>query len=70
MADFCKQCSVETWGEDTNDFSFNAPDGFVTAVLCEGCGPTYVKNDGTCVADDCLMKHGLKHGKADGEKKT
>lgn len=58
MADFCKQCSLEVWGEDTKDFQFQAPDGMVTAVLCEECGPCYVTNDGTCVTPGCLKKHG------------
>lgn len=60
MADFCKQCSLENFGEDHKDFQFNAPDGMVTAVLCEGCGPTYVDNDGNCVCDWCLEQHGKK----------
>lgn len=64
MADFCKQCSLENFGEDYKDFQFTAPDGMVTAVLCEGCGPTYVDNDGVCVCDWCIEQHGKK-GKED-----
>lgn len=60
MADFCKQCSIATFGEDGKDFQFTAQAGYVTAVLCEGCGPTYVSNDGTCVCETCLEKHGVK----------
>lgn len=68
MADFCLQCSFETFGEDFKDFQFTAPDGHVTAVLCEGCGPTYVTNEGRCICDNCLLYHGVKSLKegADG----
>lgn len=35
MADLCKQCSVEIYGEDSGDLA-GFEDG--TMVLCEGCG--------------------------------
>lgn len=54
MADFCKQCSLELFGEDFGDMA-----GIVTPeeeaqdlaanVLCEGCGPTRVNDAGECL---------------------
>lgn len=69
MADFCKQCSIDNFGEDTRDFVHQrrAPDGQLLtlhpgegwAVLCEGCGPTIVDDDGRCVMANCIERHGL-----------
>lgn len=55
MADFCKQCSIVTFGEDYGDLT-NAIG--VRQVLCEGCGPTTVASDGRCIQVDCLVGHG------------
>jgi hypothetical protein len=52
MADFCMECSMETFGEDFKDFA-----GLITKrdyeekhlamlVLCEGCGAIYVDHEG------------------------
>ncbi len=61
MADFCKQCSIEHFGEDFEDFKPHnkAPlkEGFGWAALCEGCGPTLVDDNGACIAN-CLLHHG------------
>lgn len=62
MADFCQQCSVTIFGEDTRDLAglTSAEDvacGLYSTVICEGCGPTYVDHNGRCVAPDCL-EHG------------
>ena len=38
MAEFCRDCSIEMWGEDTGDFAGIAPEGKMVNVLCEGCG--------------------------------
>lgn len=70
MADFCKQCSINLFGEDFKELAglgkpgtkLNAGEGF--PALCEGCGPTIVDHDGKCLSWDCL-KH---HGKMDMEK--
>lgn len=70
MADFCKQCAKEMWGEEIpNDFAFlrnaypeevaNLKEGEGFLVLCEGCGPTVVDPDGVCITPDCLEKHGV-----------
>lgn len=63
MADYCKQCSIQYFGEDHKDLA-----GLISTtrvnlrlckhVLCEGCGSTFVDNDGVCVGPDCLYKHG------------
>jgi hypothetical protein len=61
MADFCKQCSEEIFGEDHGDLKplnpepLEAGEGY--AVLCEGCGPTLVDNEGKCLWN-CLKHHG------------
>ena len=63
MADFCKQCSIDMYGEDYGDLSnitqpeYEAKQMYV-CVLCEGCGPCQVKCDGTCISKDCLKCHG------------
>lgn len=54
MADFCKQCSEELFGEDFGDLQGLSTIGndinrSYTAVLCEGCGPTMVNSKGECV---------------------
>lgn len=63
MADFCKQCSVDGFGEDYRDHAglSTAEDtakGLFALVICEGCGPTQVDHLGACVAPDCMEKHG------------
>lgn len=38
MSDFCKQCSIDMFGFDAEDFAgLCSPDGLIQ-VLCEGCG--------------------------------
>ena len=65
MADFCKQCSIELFGEDYGDFKPHNPaplkPGYGWPVLCEGCGPTLVNNEGECIAKDCEL-HGEEAG--------
>lgn len=56
MADFCKQCSEETFGKDFGDLA-GMPKYSVT--LCEGCGPIQVDVDGSCISNDCIEKHAL-----------
>lgn len=62
MADFCKQCSEELFGEDYGDLSDLLRDGFIkysnyeVSVICEGCGFTIVDKLGACVSKDC-KKH-------------
>ncbi len=57
MADFCKQCSIEILGEDFHDLSGLCSDLESVLVLCEGCGPIQVNNEGKCLSSDCLKNH-------------
>lgn len=62
MADFCKQCSIETFGEDYGDLSGITKQedwekGLAAVVTCEGCGFIQVDPDGYCVSADCFEKH-------------
>jgi hypothetical protein len=65
MADFCKQCSIELFGEDTQDLTnLNngpLPEGFGIPAICEGCGYICVDLEGNCVSCD-LMKGKPGHG--------
>lgn len=63
MADFCRQCSIEVFGEDLKDLSgLSSPEdtknGLYSVVICEGCGATQVDHEGVCISPDCLTKHG------------
>lgn len=58
MADFCKQCSLEIFGEDFEDLKGLCEEGHTTFTLCEGCGFTAVNHLGVCVCVDCLKEHG------------
>lgn len=59
MADFCKQCSEELFGEDFADFAGTCDRGAHTTVLCEGCGVSVVDYTGTCTSTNCLKEHGI-----------
>ncbi len=61
MASFCKQCSIELFGEDFRDLAnIGALEpGMGWCVLCEDCGWTIVDSDGKCIAERC-SKHGPK----------
>lgn len=64
MADFCQQCSVELFGEDYKELANlgqgrKLEPGMGWIVLCEGCGPTVVDEDGKCILE-CCEKHGGK----------
>lgn len=63
MSDFCKQCSIDIWGEDTEDMKgiSNEQDtlnNMYALVLCEDCGPCQVDHNGKCVSPDCSKTHG------------
>jgi len=70
MADFCKQCSIETFGKDYGDLANLGPaenlkPGEGWLALCEGCGPICVTHDGTCISNDCP-----EHGKEKSDVKA
>jgi len=59
MADFCKKCSIKTFGADYGDLANiiteeDAKAGyFSNVVICESCGPIQVNHLGECVSPDC-----------------
>jgi hypothetical protein len=62
MADFCKQCSIELFGKDFGELAnlgkgreLEPDHGWL--VLCEGCGPIYVDEEGNCLSVDCEGDH-------------
>lgn len=75
MADFCKQCSIKTFGVDHKDLAGITSkeawaQGRACIVICEGCGHIQVDPEGNCVSSDCLQKgHNLnfKEGDVDGD---
>jgi len=61
MADFCKQCSENIFGEDFREMAGisqeeHTKNQLYANVLCEGCGPIQVDHEGACVNDDCIEK--------------
>jgi hypothetical protein len=63
MADFCKQCSEATFGEDFGDMKGlsteeDTRNDLFAMVLCERCGHTLVDHTGLCVSPHCVEKHG------------
>lgn len=56
MADFCKQCSLETFQKDFGDLAGlskleDTAAGLYPVVLCEGCGPIQVDHTGLRVTE-------------------
>ena len=58
MANFCKQCSIEHFGEDFEDHKGRCEAGQILIGTCEGCGRTVMDHTGRCINMDCLRKHG------------
>ena len=62
MADFCKECSIEQFGEDFGDLKGlgngrTLPEGCGWPALCEGCGEVIlVDSDGLRLAADRKKK--------------
>lgn len=68
MSDFCKQCSIEHFGEDMRDFANlmepkEYSEGFGAAVICEGCGFVVVDINGKCISTNCSL-HGNRNKEA------
>jgi len=59
MADFCKECSEEMFDKDFKELAgLQGEDKEkFPVVICEGCGPIQVDNEGKCISRDC-EKHG------------
>lgn len=69
MAEFCKQCSLNYFGKDFEDFKGittveDWAKDMAACVLCEGCGSIQVNPDGECISEDCL-KRGHKDANGD-----
>jgi hypothetical protein len=67
MADFCKACSIDLFGEDFKELAgITAQEawdaGTACKVICEGCGYIQVDPDGNCVSAGCLRKGEEGHG--------
>lgn len=66
MADFCKHCSIELFGEDSKDLSDlgsergTLEDGYGWRALCESCGPILVDDDGVCITHNHEQTHSSK----------
>lgn len=63
MAEYCKQCAMEEFGEESNDLAGiskpkDTAKGLYANGLCEGCAPNLVDHTGLCVSADCARKHG------------
>lgn len=62
MADFCRDCAVDTWGFDTKDLAGlitkeDMDNGIRAHVICEGCGWILVDHEGIRVAvDDSIQE--------------
>lgn len=64
MADFCKQCSIDIFGEDFGDMKgITSQETWdnkrANIVLCEDCGTIQVDPKGNCVSD-CLKHHNIE----------
>lgn len=56
MADYCRDCSVDTFGEDTRDLAGlvsaeQVAEGLGAEVLCECCGPILVDHNGARISE-------------------
>lgn len=67
MAEFCKACFIELFGEDfcelagiTKEVDFEK--GLACAVICEGCGIIQVDPEGNCLSKNCLKQGKEGHG--------
>lgn len=59
MADFCKQCSIEQFGEDFGDLAGLADLDNEVLAICEGCGFIEVDCEGNCIAPCCDLHNNL-----------
>ena len=67
MADFCKQCSIDHFGQDTKDLAdITSREDWekqqACVVICEGCGVIQVDPEGNCVTKDCECAGEEGHG--------
>lgn len=56
MADFCRECSIATFGYDTGDHRLGKlPADHYWEVICEGCGFIQVDELGNCMRCDLMQ---------------
>ena len=48
MIEFCSQCAIEIFGDDNRELAGLCGEGYMAAVLCEGCGMIWVDHTGKC----------------------
>jgi hypothetical protein len=63
MADFCKQCSMDVFGEDFGEMAnLTTPEqtakGLFATVICEDCGVVQVDHEGNCITHEKRPQHG------------
>ncbi len=63
MADFCRQCTQEIFGEDDSDLSEliskeDVDDGYMAVAICERCGYIGVDHTDKCIDPHCNI-HGI-----------
>lgn len=66
MADFCMQCSLDSFGKDYGDLKGlstkeDTENNLYVITICEGCGVIQVDHKGRCISKDCFEKHGGSH---------
>lgn len=62
MADFCKACSIEVFGEDFGEHkglstAEDTANGLYCVGICESCGVTQVDHEGVCIGDCAIPEH-------------
>lgn len=68
MSDYCRQCSIDIFGEDNGELrglsgAEDTEKGLYPVVICEGCGVVQVDHEGSCVSPDCVHRHGVTNPK-------
>ena len=61
MADFCKECSTQMFGEDMGDLAGLCEPEYKVVVICEGCGFITVDHLGVRVDADPKFPNGMGH---------
>lgn len=67
MADFCRACATEIFGEYNGDMNGvtsekDWQEGRAGVTICEGCGLIQVDPEGNCATKDCLKQGRPGHG--------
>lgn len=62
MADFCKQCSIQLFGQDYKELAGliseeEVKKGMGAVVICEGCGFVLVNHLGECLGGEACQEN-------------